>query len=377
VNTFLRDNETGKSIDLRSTASYSFDVTSQNMTSLANRFVLEIGKTRLFKNLEVSKTAICFNDTISSVVIHSTQPEVEYKATLKGVSLSDWTKGTGSDLEFGVSARKLATGNNLFTMLIRNSCRMDSLETIPTIKKSSQPVVTQTIDGLACQTGETTLQAFGAKPGQVYNWFKSIDAMTAFEADAQGKLALHGLTESAAFYVSIRDSIGCESERVKVNAKVVNFESVSILQQGDTLLISNHETGNTWFRNGVPIEKAVSNMLRLTESGIYSDKITFDGCVSRDSVTVQITGINPEKLRNFIIYPNPAADHIVLYLNNYGQEPVCIDITSETGTIVYNNCSRTNENSYIAIPAQSFAQGLYIVRVTSGKETKTKRIIKL
>lgn len=73
------------------------------------------------------------------------------------------------------------------------------------------------------------------------------------------------------------------------------------------------------------------------------------------------------------IFPNPTKDQINILLTNMGNEKGHVEVFNEMGTLCLNQAMTGNE---LTINLSDMTSGMYIIRVISGDEVHTKRIIK-
>jgi hypothetical protein len=88
----------------------------------------------------------------------------------------------------------------------------------------------------------------------------------------------------------------------------------SILQNGDTL-VSNHSSGNQWFRNDTLLTGETNPYYYMSQNGKYSLVVTENGCVS-DTVFINaiIQSISKINFDMISIKPNPVIDEIIIKL---------------------------------------------------------------
>ena len=98
------------------------------------------------------------------------------------------------------------------------------------------------------------------------------------------------------------------------------------------------------------------------------DNITVEGDVSSD-----LEGVHDINNSDYVIYPNPAKDHINLVSNFEGEK--IISIYNSTGILV---SSYNLSGSEILIDASFLSDGLYFVKIieTKGKDVSILKFIK-
>ncbi|MFD3001450.1 alpha/beta fold hydrolase [Pontibacter toksunensis] len=142
----------------------------------------------------------------------------------------------------------------------------------------------------------------------------------------------------------------------------------------DSLLTSSSADGNKWYKNGEIVEGATSNTYVVQESGLYSVKVEGSCGTSEmsDAVTYNVTSIEDELLKSFIVYPNPAHDKLtVSVLNSIGWSKLIMYSTQ--GKVVKD--IEGNGIVTIGIDIKNLAKGLYILQIQTDKGLIYKKIV--
>ena len=83
-------------------------------------------------------------------------------------------------------------------------------------------------------------------------------------------------------------------------------------------------------------------------------------------------------LKSFGVYPNPVTDNFVLQLNNRYTGKMKVQIVDVNGTIIKESQFVKNQNSFQTnLSINGLAGGAYIIRVTIGNWSESKKILKL
>lgn len=115
-------------------------------------------------------------------------------------------------------------------------------------------------------------------------------------------------------------------------------------------------------------DQLIARVFKMAGSGA---KVT-DSKAWTTNVQICNVGLTENSLESKLaVYPNPATDKVVVYLNNANSNTT-IQVLNALGQVVYtkNNVSDRNE-----ISTAAFAQGVYFVRVTNGKEVATTKLV--
>ena len=74
-------------------------------------------------------------------------------------------------------------------------------------------------------------------------------------------------------------------------------------------------------------------------------------------------------------YPNPSTSQFNLQVQGSGREPIVMQVFDYAGRIIETR-SGINSNSTIQF-GQNYAKGMYVVRVTQGKQTADTKVTKM
>ena len=104
---------------------------------------------------------------------------------------------------------------------------------------------------------------------------------------------------------------------------------------------------------------------------LYLDNVNF-GCAA--------LSLEEERAINFSIFPNPSSDDSQLLINTESNENVTINITDLTGKILMSNTYFSSSNGInLSVNNElgyALEAGIYLVNITNGSNTVTKKLIK-
>jgi Ig-like domain CHU_C associated/Secretion system C-terminal sorting domain len=373
----LIDKLLNKEQDVKSNQSYQFSVTSDGATFGSARFALQFSYEEAI--VDLSSESVCVGrDAV--IRIADSRPDLTYTFSSFGSSLIDAVNGNGSDLILVIPTNKLKEGVNTIDVSATSSyCTTPTSKTIK-IESVAVPVLSSIIvtNGQSCRAGEVTLKASGTPSRGSYRWYDSKDASNPIAGAVSDTYTTSTISKTTSYYVSILNSLGCESDRKQVVAEIIDYADVFISQIDNTTLTSNFAKGNQWYKDGKPIAGAVTQQLKIDETGIYRVEVKIGSCSISTEGPFIVTGI--ETLDSDIgvsIYPNPTVDLISLTIkrdtkpqvviqNSLGQHMAKIEMKME-GPYFKGDYNLGNN-----------ASGLYFVRIIDEKTgvQTIKKIIK-
>lgn len=177
------------------------------------------------------------------------------------------------------------------------------------------------------------------------------------------------------YYLTVTDNANCSSTSNHVAVSVYPVPSVSVSVNGDTLNAFN-AVAYQWYFNGNQIINAYTSTYIATQSGSYTVQVTdSNGCTALSNPLAITTGIEEFGIQHsaFSIYPNPnATGNWQLAVSNdlVGKE---IEVTDVTGKSIWKS-EIGNQKSEIRL---SVASGVYMLKISSGKNTYLKKLVKL
>lgn len=170
---------------------------------------------------------------------------------------------------------------------------------------------------------------------------------------------------------------GCPSPRVPIT--VANNVLPVISQNGNTLS-SSLVNGNQWRLNGTDIAGANQQQFIATTSGLYRVANTDPmGCIGLSNelnvVVTSVNNVDPAKI-GLLLAPNPNRGLFNVQFRVKGREQLDIAVLNISGQQVYRQSYDTfsgDFNQNIQLP--KVAPGIYMLKVTHGKDHYLKRIL--
>ncbi|MES2622764.1 MAG: T9SS type A sorting domain-containing protein [Bacteroidota bacterium] len=175
------------------------------------------------------------------------------------------------------------------------------------------------------------------------------------------------------YYVTVTDNTGCTAESNRISITVHSSPPVGISVNGDTLTVFDAIT-QQWYLNGSAINGASSNTYIANQGGSYTVAVTdSNGCIAVSSPVV-ITGISKVGEEDVVsVYPNPltlGGWQLTVGANFVGGE---VEVFDANGSVVYKSEIRNSKSEI----APEVAKGVYQLRISSGKSSVTRKLVKL
>lgn len=192
------------------------------------------------------------------------------------------------------------------------------------------------------------------------------------------------LTNGAQVTCTLTSAANCANPTTVTSAPLVitvnPTPSIPTITNNGGVLSSSSATGNQWYLNGVAIAGATSQTYTPTTNGVYTVKVTINGCSSGFSGGYTVSGVGIEELADgmFTIYPNPSSGEFNLEFEAVGGETYALSIYDEMGKLVYESTIQNQNGAYShEVKLNEVASGIYTISLkTSSLESNKKIVIK-
>ena len=183
-------------------------------------------------------------------------------------------------------------------------------------------------------------------------------------------------------YNVIGSSNGCSSNS-SASVTVNQLPSVSLVVSSNVVCVNNGTVdltgspiGGTYNGTGV-----TTNYFDPSATGAGTFMVTYNytdnnNCSNSDTQPIRVdlcTGIKNNNLENISVYPNPTKDIFTIDFKSSDINKAKIEVFDAIGKLVI---TQTITNSLTTISLDSYAKGIYFVRVTSTEVNKTIKVIK-
>ena len=270
------------------------------------------------------------------------------------------------------TVNNLAAGTYTVTVTDANSCTQVSTVII---NNSNGPSTSNTsVTNVSCNgaaNGSITITPSGGTSPYTYMWSNS--ATTATVTGLAG--GVYTVTVSdATLCTAIASVTITEPSALATNATASN-ESCQSCSDGSATATP---TGGTspytyaWSNGGT------TQTINFLAPGTYTVTVTdANGCTQNQTVTVApfIVGINDVVDIDVQIFPNPTNGQFALNVLTVAAEEIRVDIYGALGQLVWSD-SKSASNTYNReFSSNELAAGRYMVKITSGDKTLTRKLV--
>lgn len=208
------------------------------------------------------------------------------------------------------------------------------------------------------ETGVSNLYAYSANNNQTLAW------------DTTRKI-------SRTYYFNIKDAVNTSVNAIVKTTQpaaplTINVSAGTITGAGGTTTVTVTATGGTAQYTGTG---TFTNVGAGTRTYMVTDA---NGCTSSRTITLAVTASRPVAIAagkpgfKVVVYPNPSAASFDLRLQDGGDMPTSLTVTTAEGKIIYSAEGRQRYFTF----GEKFASGVYFVKVQQAGKQETIKIVK-
>lgn len=377
----LSDSLTGSNINVRNQSAYDFSITSNPLSSGANRFRVKFSTSLPDSLYQLTAPDIC-DGAAASIQVSNTQQDAVYFALVGPDAVSPAITGNDDTLTLKVPGSNLVSGLNTITIRANiPGCSAISEKNITfNVEKKYNVEVGESEK--VCREGTVTLQVSGAPADGTYNWYDTESSLA--------PLATHGAQfttppsmKSKSYFVSIANHLGCEGPRQLVLAEIVHYED-ALITEFEGLLHSNYTDGNQWYFGENIMEGETGQSIRPALSGSYQLQVNIEGCFSSTAkqVTISenesvITAVETPGAPVISVYPNPTTDAVSIEIPVEFGAIRDARIINTTGVVLGNfDLQKSGKKYKSTFLMKSYPSGVYIIQIAGKSGIEEVKLIK-
>jgi hypothetical protein len=277
-----------------------------------------------------------------------------------------WSPSTGLNNAGVASPVAGPAQTTTYTVTVSNGVCTASDQVVVTINSVNPDAGS---DLVICEGDTVQLGATGA---DTYNWFPGSGL-----SGSQVSNPLAYPTLSTVYYLtgSQNGCVGYDTLSITVNP----LPQPVVVQAGIDLSTGTF-TSYQWQLNGVDIPGATFQSVFPAQVGDYTVTVTDAGGCSNTSAPFTVVIVSAETAAagfSFSVYPNPASETFNVKLEQGVSERVSLRIFNSLGQEVYlYRHEQATQQLSLNIPAIEWADGVYLLEITSGNRRQVARLVK-
>ena len=180
------------------------------------------------------------------------------------------------------------------------------------------------------------------------------------------------------FYVVLDESI-CDGESFELNGETYTSAGSYAYISNDTVYTLNLTVNPVY---NIIISDSITAGETYTQygfnesaAGTYTQSLTtVNGCDSIITLHLAVlTGVNEYKDAQITIAPNPARDYVLVTVGD-AYEEIVLDLLDMSGRVL-RTLRMSDEETTLRIERGNLPNGIYMLRITSNKQTITRKVI--
>ena len=186
-------------------------------------------------------------------------------------------------------------------------------------------------------------------------------------------------THDTTLYLSVYGSNSCgNSDTVNMTIPLhptPPTPTITIIGTDPITLTSDAALGNQWWNGNLTLTGATNQTFSFTTNGDIYDIVTINGCSSDTSNHIYITGIGVyEDINGIYIYPNPAKEKLTIdFRNGYALRNTFVSIYDIQGQLLLQT---TIIQPQTEVNINSFAKGIYVLKINNNNNTTVAKFVK-
>jgi hypothetical protein len=369
----LKDNYAGNQVDFKESPSYTFEVSSDEL-SYGSRFEILLDRPELGLSIQPVANAFCNED--GAIVLDRSQDGAVYSVLDKTGKALVAETGTGGELRFAVPASAMSEGLNEFVVQTSfKGCDPGRLSTNAVINYAKAPVIIS--EDVSICAGETALlQVTSNVDATRYTWYG--ENGKEIKGASGNTLETSPVMIETFYFVSAENSSGCVGPKQVITVTPVDLQQPELSFKGDTLSAGAQAELYHWSLNGAEI--AITHVPYFTpaEAGRYTVTCVTGGCVKMSSefeITEWQIGKNDFDVD---VYPNPTtSDNIFVKGRTSSDGAVSIGVMDVLGRSVYSSETEAEAllEGFQVQPRTPLKAGIYFLILEENSRKRKIRFI--
>ncbi|ADR20906.1 hypothetical protein MATR_14680 [Marivirga tractuosa] len=322
-------------------------------------------------DLEVKSSNECAAELIK-VEISNPQKGKEYRLKEAENVIATATADDESVLKFSLPSDQFGVGNHTLTIdIIDDNCGVRTANQIVEFELFEAATIAEIGNQNVCKGEAVSIDLSSNVAMNSYQLFIGEE----LHAETSSAILELAPTETTTYSLTGVPENGCGTNTVNFTIEVTDLATPGILVSNNVLESSVEGEGYQWYLNNEILPDETGKILVAQESGDYTVEVSKANCIkTSDAYTFSEEVLNANKaLANAIdLYPNPVDDILNIDIKDIGEIEVMIYTLSGRFMDQVKLDSRNGQS----IDMSKFAKGTYLLQLTSGQGSVTKRIIK-
>lgn len=259
------------------------------------------------------------------------------------------------------------TGNYTVTVIDANGCASTSAPISVNVSNAPAPTISAT-STQACSGEVVTVTSSAADS---YSWSTGETTQSI------------QVTDNATVSVTVTNANACngvgQSAATTITFTATPTAAGSFTTAGNVVTFANTSTGATsysWDFGDFTNSSATAPAHAYAANGAYTVVLSAINGNCTDTIAFNVAievGLDEASALNFMVYPNPANDHVLVAFDNTSEGSV--QIIDAMGRVVYNETLTTIGSVTLPINVGQLANGTYTIQVINAHQVGVKRLV--
>jgi hypothetical protein len=259
------------------------------------------------------------------------------------------------------------TGNYTVTVTDANGCASTSAPISVNVSNAPAPTISAT-STQACSGEVVTVTSSAADS---YSWSTGETTQSI------------QVTDNATVSVTVTNANACngvgQSAATTITFTATPTAAGSFTTAGNVVTFANTSTGATsysWDFGDFTNSSATAPAHAYAANGAYTVVLSAINGNCTDTIAFNVAievGLDEASALNFMVYPNPANDHVLVAFDNTSEGSV--QIIDAMGRVVYNETLTTIGSVTLPINVGQLANGTYTIQVINAHQVGVKRLV--
>ncbi|MEY5001387.1 MAG: hypothetical protein RLZZ211_1423 [Bacteroidota bacterium] len=259
------------------------------------------------------------------------------------------------------------TGNYTVTVTDANGCASTSAPISVNVSNAPAPTISAT-STQACSGEVVTVTSSAADS---YSWSTGETTQSI------------QVTDNATVSVTVTNANACngvgQSAATTITFTATPTAAGSFTTAGNVVTFANTSTGATsysWDFGDFTNSSATAPAHAYAANGAYTVVLSAINGNCTDTIAFNVAievGLDEASALNFMVYPNPANDHVLVAFDNTSEGSV--QIIDAMGRVVYNETLTTIGSVALPINVGQLANGTYTIQVINAHQVGVKRLV--
>ncbi|HOJ05681.1 MAG TPA: T9SS type A sorting domain-containing protein [Bacteroidota bacterium] len=279
----------------------------------------------------------------------------------EGYASYHWSSGE-------LSRKILVRTQGLYAVTVTdpNGCVGISNVVSVTVQPSPRPVISVTGNPVICEGDSVVLDAGGGYASYLWSNAETTRAIT--------------VKTAGSYAVTVWNANGCEGTAAAIDVTVKPGPEKPTITKVGGVLTTEKANAYQWYKDGSELPGESNQFLVVPEAGMYQVRVFAEnGCsaISDPFLILSTESTPPSTVHDFTVYPDPNHGTVTVRFTMERPAPVTIEVFNIVGQSQLRHSDEHAASEYSRqLDLRQFQPGIYILRITAGPASWTRKIVR-